>query len=63
MVTIVIDYDKCKGPDCYECVDICPMEILVIGDDKVDIVNTDECNFCEVCMDVCNEECIEIKDD
>jgi NAD-dependent dihydropyrimidine dehydrogenase PreA subunit len=62
MVNIEIDYDKCDGVDCGECVDVCPMEVLVIEGDKVAIQNPEECSLCEVCMDVCPNECLNVED-
>lgn len=62
MVEIIIDYNKCEGADCAECVDVCPMEVLIIEGDKVIVKNKEECSFCEVCMDVCPNEAIEVKD-
>ena len=35
MVKITIDQDKCEGADCAECIDVCPMEILVLDGEKV----------------------------
>ena len=63
MSKITIDYSKCRGDDCAECADVCPMEVLVLEGDKSAIVDPDECSYCEVCMDVCPEECIKIEDD
>lgn len=62
MVLISIDEDKCEGSSCGECVDICPMEILLIDENKIIITNQDECSICEVCMDVCPEMAIEVID-
>lgn len=62
MVLITIDEDKCEGSSCGECVDICPMEILLIDENKIIIINQDECSICEVCMDVCPEMAIEVID-
>ena len=53
MPIVTINYDKCKGIDCAECVDVCPVEI----------VDPEDCSFCEVCMDVCPEECVNVEDD
>lgn len=39
------------------------MEILVLDGDKIKIQNTDDCNECEACMDVCPNECITIEED
>ena len=63
MSKITLDYSKCRGDDCAECADVCPMEVLVLEGDKIAIVDPDECSYCEVCMDVCPEGCIKIEDD
>ncbi|MBQ9025021.1 MAG: 4Fe-4S binding protein [Methanobrevibacter sp.] len=63
MSKITLDYSKCSGDDCAECADVCTMEVLVLEGDKIVIVDPDECSYCEVCMDVCPEECIKIEDD
>ena len=63
MSKITIDYSKCRGDDCAECADVCPMEVLVLNGDKIEIVDPDECSYCEVCMDVCPNECIRIEDE
>ncbi|MBM4240095.1 MAG: ferredoxin [Euryarchaeota archaeon] len=62
MAEIIIDYDKCDGADCGECADICPMEILVIEGDKIVVQCQEECSLCEVCMDVCPNMAITVKD-
>ena len=63
MVKITIDHDKCEGADCAECIDVCPMEILILDGEKVVIQNKEDCSLCEVCMDVCPNEAVEVKDD
>ena len=63
MVKIVIDYETCDGIDCAECVDVCPMEIIVINGEKIDIQNMENCSLCEVCMDVCPQEAVDVKED
>ncbi len=63
MVKITINYEKCDGTDCAECVDVCPMEVLIINGDKIVIQNTEECSLCEVCMDVCPQEAVDVEDD
>jgi len=60
---MTIDYEKCEGADCAECVDVCPMEIFVIDSDKIVIQNKEDCSLCELCIDVCPEEAIDIEDD
>ncbi|MBW9220898.1 4Fe-4S binding protein [Methanothermococcus sp. SCGC AD-155-M21] len=61
-MSVIIDYDKCKGPDCAECVNTCPMEVFEIEDAKVVVANEEVCTFCMVCEDVCPEDAIEVKD-
>ena len=61
MAKIIIDYDECDA--CGECVDVCPMEVLIIVDGKLKVQHPEECNECEVCMDVCPNECIEVEED
>jgi NAD-dependent dihydropyrimidine dehydrogenase PreA subunit len=63
MPKIIIDDGNCDGAECGECVDVCPMEILVIDGEKIKIQNVEECNECEVCVDVCPNACIEVKED
>ena len=63
MAKITIDHDKCEGADCAECIDVCPMEILILDGDKVVIQKKEDCSLCEVCMDVCPNEAIEVEDE
>jgi NAD-dependent dihydropyrimidine dehydrogenase PreA subunit len=62
MTKIFINYEKCEGADCAECVDICPMEILVINGDKLVVHCEEDCSHCEVCMDVCPNEAIKVEE-
>lgn len=62
MSKITIEYEKCEGADCGECADVCPMEILVIDDDKIIVRNPENCSLCEVCMDVCPNEAIKVEE-
>jgi NAD-dependent dihydropyrimidine dehydrogenase PreA subunit len=34
MVKITVDQEKCEGADCAECVDVCPMEVLILDGEK-----------------------------
>ena len=44
LVEIKIDLDKCTG--CGTCVDVCPVAVFEVEDDKSKVVNIDECIAC-----------------
>jgi NAD-dependent dihydropyrimidine dehydrogenase PreA subunit len=63
MVKITINHDNCEGADCAECVDVCPMEVLILDGDKIVIQNKEDCSLCEVCMDVCPNEAVKVEEE
>jgi ferredoxin len=50
-----VDTGKCTG--CATCVEACPVEAIVMKDDKADI-NPDTCVDCGTCVDECPVEAI-----
>ena len=56
-LTVKIDESKCTR--CYECIDACTNKALTL-DKGIFVHNAYLCAYCEVCMDVCEPECIEI---
>ena len=53
-----VDSEKCIG--CGECVDICPVDVYEIQDEKSVPVNADECVGCESCIEVCEHDAITV---
>ena len=58
MAEVNVDLDKCTG--CGTCVDVCPVEVFELTDEKSAAVNADECIICKVCETECPENAIEV---
>ena len=48
---VEIDLDLCEASE--ECVNICPAEVYIIIDGKVNAENIGECIKCGACQDTC----------
>ena len=59
VVTLQLDADKCVG--CGLCVQVCPREVLAMGDRKVRIVERDACIECGACALNCEYEAISVR--
>lgn len=59
MYEVTVDNDKCIG--CGECIDICPVEVYELQDEKSVPVNAEECVGCESCIEVCEQEAITVR--
>jgi len=56
-ITWSVDLKKCTGSG--ECVQACPMQILVIeADGKVDCTNIENCISCCACVNACPKDAI-----
>ena len=55
-----VDAEKCVG--CGECVEICPVEIYELKDEKSVVVKEEECLGCESCVEVCEQKAITVSD-
>ena len=63
-IIIKIDPQQCVGIDaCGGCIRVCPVNIFVksghipVADEK----NEDECTLCDLCMDACDPDAINIR--
>lgn len=54
--TVWIDVARCTG--CGTCVEVCPVEAIVLVDDKAR-VDEETCTGCQACVDLCPEEAIQ----
>ncbi|OYT39470.1 MAG: DNA-directed RNA polymerase subunit D [Desulfurococcales archaeon ex4484_58] len=60
---ILIDYEKCKGETCKECIEVCPRNIFDLVDGKL-IVKSEkiyECTLCRYCEEKCPVNAIRVK--
>lgn len=55
---VVVDHEKCVG--CEECVEVCPVDVYEMEDEKSVPVNAEECLGCESCIEVCESEAITV---
>ncbi len=60
MWQVTVDKDLCTG--CGECVELCPVEVFELIDDKSESVHADEFMGCESCMEVCEAGAITVEE-
>lgn len=53
---VKVDLDLCEGIGA--CVDICPAEVYILDDGKVNADNIGECTECMACLDICPNNAI-----
>jgi NAD-dependent dihydropyrimidine dehydrogenase PreA subunit len=58
MYKIEVDQEKCIG--CEECIEICPVDVYEMQNEKSVPVNAEECIGCESCVEVCEQEAITV---
>ena len=58
LVEVKVDHEKCTG--CGTCVDVCPVGVFEIQNEKSVPVNVDECLACRACETQCPENAIEV---
>jgi len=55
-----VDSEKCVG--CGECVEICPVEVYELQNEKSVVVKEEECLGCESCVEVCEQKAITVSE-
>lgn len=60
-VSVTVSADRCLS-GCRQCVELCPVDIFVVKDEKVEIAqeNEDECTLCYLCSEGCPGKWVEI---
>ena len=60
-VSVIVSSNRCIR-DCQKCIELCPVDIFAMKDEKVQIVqdNEDECTLCYLCSEGCPEKLVEI---
>jgi len=58
MHKIEVDEEKCIG--CGDCVDMCPVDVYEMQDEKSVPVNAEECTGCESCLEACEQQAITV---
>ena len=55
---VEVDTYKCNGDE--ECVNVCPVAVFEMQEDKAAVVNEEECLGCESCIEVCPSAAITV---
>ena len=55
-----VDLEKCTG--CGTCVEVCPVKVFVIAEEKAIVKKPEDCIGCRACESQCPEDAIEVKD-
>ncbi len=52
-----VDVEKCTG--CGECVEVCPVEVITLENEKA-VIDEENCTDCAACVAECPTEAISI---
>jgi 2-oxoglutarate ferredoxin oxidoreductase subunit delta len=58
MVKIIVDNHKCSG--CSTCVEVCPVSVYELKNEKAVAAKPEECLVCRACEVQCPENAIQI---
>lgn len=58
--SVIVDSDRCTA--CGECIDVCPVEVFEMMDEKSIPANEEECIGCESCVEVCEFNAITVSE-
>ncbi len=56
MSVLRVDYDLCDY--CGVCVEVCPMQIIKITENRVEMVGADSCMECQLCEVECRKQAL-----
>lgn len=56
---IDIDQEECTA--CEECVEECPVDILEIQDEELNVTDVEECRLCSACEEACGFDAIDVE--
>ena len=57
-----VEFDQEKCTYCHECADKCPRNIIKIeNDEKIYVTDNLECILCQLCVEVCEDDAVEVK--
>ncbi|MBQ6220220.1 MAG: ferredoxin [Methanosphaera sp.] len=57
-MNINVNYEKCNGINCLECLDLCPMNVFTVKDDKLIVYDLEKCCICQLCQEICEQKAI-----
>jgi len=58
----LLEVDRRKCNRCGLCIEMCPMDVLRLGEEKVPSMRyPDDCWYCDVCVSVCPKKAVTLK--
>jgi NAD-dependent dihydropyrimidine dehydrogenase PreA subunit len=60
MVTVIVNKEACDGDGV--CVDVCPVDVFDLVDDKAVPTRADDCILCMACVSACPTLAITVED-